>query len=107
MADSEVDVGKSPFPVPAWRPSCGLGCLLVSAVLGGILLIFGVGYGLALPSTNWYEITQVQAFEGDAGVVLFVEVDWWRQNGGAFSRPPSYLPVELIRVDVSPDGRVN
>ncbi len=75
------------------------------AVLFLFLLIFGAGLGL--PYTYWLEIDQVQAFEGDDGVVLFVEVDRTMRYGGFLQEAPIDKTMQLLRVDVSRDGQAS
>ena len=85
--------------------SCGLGCLLAGAISFLFLLVFGAGLGL--PYTYWLRIAQVQAFEGEDGVVLFVEVERAMRYGGFLQEAPLNKAMQLLRIDVSRDGRVS
>ncbi|GAC1467998.1 MAG: hypothetical protein NVSMB9_10190 [Isosphaeraceae bacterium] len=84
--------------------SCGLGCLLTGAIFFLILLVFGAGLGL--PYTYWFEISEVQAFDGEDGVVLFVEVERTMRYGGFLQEAPIDKTMQLLRIDVSRDGQV-
>jgi hypothetical protein len=97
-------VGKPP-PHARRPPSCGQSCLLSAALLFVLLLVFGNGLGL--PYTYWLEISEVQAFDGEDGVVLFVEVRRTMEYGGFIQAPPIDKTIQLLRVDVSRDGNVS
>jgi hypothetical protein len=85
--------------------SCGLGCLLSGAILFLFLLVFGAGLGL--PYTYWLQIAEVQAFDGEDGVVLFVEVERAMRFGGFLQEGPINKAMQLLRIDVSKDGQVS
>jgi hypothetical protein len=84
--------------------SCAVGCLLSAAILFCLLLVFG--FGLGLPYTYWLQISEVQAFDGADGVVLFVEVERTMRHGGLIQEPPIEKKMQLLRIEVSADGQV-
>lgn len=84
--------------------SCGGGCLLAGAILFLFLLVFGAGVGL--PYTYWLQIAEVQAFEGEGGVVLFVEVERTMRYGGFMQEAPIRKTMQLLQIEVSGDGQV-
>jgi hypothetical protein len=85
--------------------SCGSGCLLSGAILILFLLVFGAGVGL--PYTYWLQIAGSQVFEGENGVVLFVEVERTMRYGGFMQEAPIRKTMQLLRIDVSRDGQVS
>ena len=85
--------------------SCGLGCLLSGAIFFLFLLIFGAGLGL--PYTYWLQIAEVQAFDGEDGVVLFIEVERATRYGGFLQEGPINRAMQLLRIDVSRDGQIS
>ena len=82
-----------------------LGCLPSVAILVVFVLLFGAGLGL--PHTFWLQISDVQAFDGEDGVVMFVEVERTMSYGGALQLPPINKTMELLRVSVSRAGKVS
>jgi hypothetical protein len=67
------------------------------------LLVFGAG--LRGTNLNWLEVSDVQVFEGDGGVVLFVEIERTKQHGGFPRTAPIESTIQLLRIEVSKDGR--
>jgi hypothetical protein len=104
MLESWDTAGKPSLHDKGRFRSCGGGCLLAGAILFSCLLVFGAGLGL--PYTYWLQIAEVQAFEGEGGVVLFVEVERTMRYGGFMQEAPIRKAMQLLRIEVSGDGQV-
>ncbi len=83
----------------------GPGCLLAGAIFFLLLGVFGSGLGQRY--TYWLQIDQVQAFEGEDGLVLFVEVRRASRYPGFLQSGQIRKTMQLIRVDVSRDGEIS
>src|SRR4051794_19970991 len=105
MAGSGNIVGEPSRPRKGNSRSCVMGCLLPTGIC--FLLLMGFGSGLGLPYTYWLQISEVQAFDGEDGVVLFVEVERTMRYGGFLQNAPINKTMQLLRVDVSRDGQVS
>lgn len=103
MVGPERIVGKPSLHSNVKRGSCRRGCLLTGAIFF-LLLVFG--FGLGLRNTYWLGISQVQVFDSEDGVTLFVEVDRTMRRGGFLREVPIRKTMQLLRIDVSGDGKV-
>ena len=88
---------------PTAGQGCLLGCLFVGLTASVLALVLVLGIGR--PFTLWYRIVEVQAFEGERGIVMFCEVDQFRQFRSLLASPDTLrVPCKLFRVEVSPGG---
>lgn len=79
--------------------SRGLGCFLAGAFFIAFLLVFGAGLGR--PYTYWLEISDVQVFDGETSVVLFVEIERRMRYPGFLQEGSIRKPAQLLRIEVS------